>query len=80
MHCITTTGTIVYSIVVILFLNDLIVSRSPTIRHQSTPLTLDGTVLKVSADLVVLGVSLDAKMTFEKHRSYPELQFRGLVL
>ena len=33
----------------------------------STPLTLDGTVLKTSADLVILGVTFDAKMTFEKH-------------
>ena len=29
--------------------------------------TLDGTVLKESADLVILGVSYDAKMNFEKH-------------
>ena len=29
--------------------------------------TLDGTVLKESADLVILGVTFDAKMTFEKH-------------
>ena len=31
------------------------------------PLTLDGTVLKESADLVILGVTFDAKMIFEKH-------------
>ena len=31
------------------------------------PLTLDGTVLKASADLVILRVTFDAKMTFEKH-------------
>ena len=30
-------------------------------------MTLDGTVLKESADLVILGVTFDAKMTFEKH-------------
>ena len=35
--------------------------------HSSSPLTLDGTVLKESADLVILGVTFDAKMTFEKH-------------
>ena len=29
--------------------------------------TLDGTVLKESADLVILGVTFDAKMTFQKH-------------
>ena len=42
-------------------------SRSRTVHPQLTPLTLDGTVLKVSADLVILGVTFDAKMTFEKH-------------
>ena len=45
----------------------MIVSRSRTIHPQSTPLTLDGTVLKESADLVILGATFDAKMTFEKH-------------
>ena len=30
-------------------------------------MTLDGTVLGESADLVILGVTFDAKMTFEKH-------------
>ena len=44
-----------------------IVSRSRTVRPQLTPLTLDETVLKESADLVILGVTFDAKMTFEKH-------------
>ena len=43
------------------------VSRSRTVYPQLTPLTLDGTVLKESADLVILGVTFDAKMTFEKH-------------
>ena len=33
----------------------LIVSRSCTIHPQSTPLTVDGTVQKESADLVMLG-------------------------
>ena len=47
----------------------MIVSRSPAVPPQLTPLTLDGTVLKESADLVILGVRMtfDAKMTFEKH-------------
>ena len=34
---------------------------------QSPPLTIGGTVLKVSDDLVILGVTIDSKMTFEKH-------------
>ena len=45
----------------------MIVSRSRTVHPLFTPLTLDGTVLKESADLVILGVTYDAKMTFEKH-------------
>ena len=45
----------------------MIVSMSPTVYPQLTPLTLDGTVLKESADLVILGVTFDAKMTFAKH-------------
>ena len=44
----------------------MIVSRSRTVHPQLTPLTLDGTVLKESSDLVILGVKFDAKMTFEK--------------
>ena len=45
----------------------IIVSRSRTVHPQLTTLTLDGTVLKESADLVILGVTFDAKMTFESH-------------
>ena len=45
----------------------MMVSRSRTVHPQLTPLTLDGTVLKESADLVILGVTFDATMTFEKH-------------
>ena len=45
----------------------MIVSRSRTVHPQLTPFTLDGTVLNESADLVILGVTLDAKMTFERH-------------
>ena len=44
----------------------MIVSRSRTVHPLLTPLTLDGTVLKESADLIILGVTFDAKMTFEK--------------
>ena len=50
----------------------MIVSRSRTVHLHLTPLTLGGTVLKESADLVILRVMFDAKMTFEKHlRSVP---------
>ena len=35
----------------------MILSRSRTVHPQLTPLTLDGTVLGESADLVVLGVT-----------------------
>ena len=34
---------------------------------QSPPLTISGTVLKESDDLVILGLTFDSKMTFEKH-------------
>ena len=34
---------------------------------HSPPLTIGGTVLKESDDLVILGVTFDSKMTFEKH-------------
>ena len=43
------------------------VSRSRTVHPQLTPLTLDGTVLKESADFVILWMAFDAKMTFETH-------------
>ena len=45
----------------------MIVSRSCTMHPQSPPLTIGGTVLKESDDLVILGVTFDSKMTFEKH-------------
>ena len=34
---------------------------------KSPPLTIGGTVLKESDDHVILGVTFDSKMTFEKH-------------
>ena len=34
---------------------------------QSSPLTIDGTLLKESDDLDLLGVTFDSKLTFEKH-------------
>ena len=45
----------------------LIVSRSRTMHPQSPPLTIGGTVLIEFEDLVILGVTFDFKMTFEKH-------------
>ena len=45
----------------------MIVSRSRTMNPQSPPLTFGRTVLKESDDLVILGVTFDSKMTFEKH-------------
>ena len=36
-------------------------------HHHSMELTIGGTVLKYSDDLVMLGVTFDSKMTFEKH-------------
>ena len=35
-------------------------------QYQSPPLTIGRTVLKESDDLVILGVTFDSKMTFEK--------------
>ena len=45
----------------------MIVSRSRTMHPQSPPLTPGVTVLKESADLVILGVTFDSKITFGKH-------------
>ena len=45
----------------------MIVSRSCTVYPLLTPLTLDGTLLKESADLAIFGVIFDAKITFERH-------------
>ena len=47
--------------------NTMIVSWSHTMHPQSPPLTIGGAVLKESDDLVILGVTFDSKMTFEKH-------------
>ena len=41
--------------------------QAQCIPMQSPPLTIDGTVLKESDDLVILGVTFDYKITFEKH-------------
>ena len=45
----------------------MIVSRSRTIHPETPALTIGRTVLKESDDLVILGVTFDSKMTFEKH-------------
>ena len=45
----------------------MIVSRSRTMHPQSPALAIGGTVLKESDDLIILGVTFDSKMTFEKH-------------
>ena len=47
----------------------MIVSRSRTMHPQSPPLTFGRTVLKESDDLVILWVTFDSKITFEKHIS-----------
>ena len=45
----------------------MIVSWSRTVHPQSPPFTIGATVLKESDDLVILGVTFDSMMTFEKH-------------
>ena len=58
----------------------MIISRSRTMHPQSPPLTIGETVLNYSDDLVILGVTFDSKMTFEKHlRLVPEQLLKDLV-
>ena len=45
----------------------MLVSMSRKMHPQSPPLTIGGTVLKESDGLVILRVTFDSKMTFEKH-------------
>ena len=45
----------------------MIVSMSRTMHPLSPALTIGGTVLKESDDLVILGMTFGSKMTFEKH-------------
>ena len=45
----------------------MIVSRSRTMNPQLPALTIVGTVLKESDDLVILGVTFESKITSEKH-------------
>ena len=45
----------------------MVVSRSRTMHPLSRALTIGENVLKESDDLVILGVTFDSKLTFEKH-------------
>ena len=45
----------------------MIVSRSRTTHSKPPQLTIGGTMIKESDDLVILGAIFDFKMTFEKH-------------
>ena len=45
----------------------MIVSRTRTIHPHSSPLTIGRTELNESDDLVILGVTFDFMITFEKH-------------
>ena len=45
----------------------MIVSMTRTMHPHSPPLTIGGTVLKESDDLVILGITFDSIMTFEKY-------------
>ena len=59
----------------------MIVSRSCTMHHPQSPaLTIGGTVLKESDDLVILGVTFDSKMTLSSiFTLFPEQLLNGLV-
>ena len=58
----------------------MIVSRSRTMHPQSPPLTIGGTVLKESDDLVILGVTFDSKMTCESiFARFPDQLRKDLV-
>ena len=56
----------------------MIVSRSSTMHPLSPPLTIGGTVLKQSDDLVILGVTFDAMMTFDDLRSVSRIASQKL--
>ena len=58
----------------------MIVSRSRTMHSQPYPLTISGTVLKESDDLVLLGVTFDSKMTLiSPFPRFPEQFLKNLV-
>ena len=57
----------------------MIVSRSRTMHPQSPALTIGGTMLKETEDIVILGVTFGSKITFEKHlRSVSRAAFQRL--
>ena len=58
----------------------MIVSRSRSVHLQSPPLTIGGTVLKESDDLVILGATFDSKMTFESiFARFPEQLRKDMI-
>ena len=58
----------------------MIVSRSSHMHPQPPAITIGRTVLKESDDVVILGVTFDSKMTFEKHlRWFSDKLIKGLV-
>ena len=58
----------------------MIVLKSRKMHSRSSSLTIGGTVLKESDDIVILGVTFDFKMTFEKHlRRFSEQLLIDLV-
>ena len=58
----------------------MIVSMSRTMCPQSPALTLDGTVLEQSDDLVILGVKFESKMTLRSIFALsPEQLLEGLA-
>ena len=57
----------------------MIVSRSPTMHPSSPALTIGGTVLKESDDLVILGVTVYSKMPFSIFVFYPEQLLKHFV-
>ena len=59
----------------------MIVSRSRTMNPKSPALTIGGTVLKESDYLVILGVTFDSNMTFEKHlHSVSSAAYQRLII
>ena len=58
----------------------MIVSRSRTMHPQSPALTIGGTVLKESDDLVILGVTFYSKMTFCFQSSFSTVWYLEEVL
>ena len=58
----------------------LVVAWSRTIHAPSLELTIGGTVLKESDELVILGVTFYSKMTFESiFARFPEQLLKDLV-